>query len=106
MRRRSSNTLSSTPVDMPALDPCVVDDEEGLALLLELWTASDPHRSADAECYEDALRSCLDASRWHLAARLLDLVRAAADDRLMRMVRHAFAQGRRFPLPSEEEVTP
>jgi hypothetical protein len=91
---------------MPELDPYVVEDEEALAQVLEIWAASDPHRSADAECYEDALRSCLDASRWRLAARLLDLVRAAADDRLTRMVRHAFAQGRRFPLPPEEEVTP
>ena len=103
---RRSETLCSPPVEMPALDPGVVEDEEGLALLLELWAASDPHRSADVQCYEDALRSCLDASRWRLAARLLDLVRAAADDRLVRAVRHAFAEGRRFPLPREEELTP
>jgi hypothetical protein len=91
---------------MPALDPGVVEDEEGLALLLELWAASDPHRSADVECYEDALRSCLDASRWRLAFRLLGLIRAAADDRLLRAVCHAFAEGRRFPLPPGDEATP
>jgi hypothetical protein len=85
----------------------VVDDEEGLSHLLEMWAASDPHRSAnDVECYEDALRSCLDASRWRLAARLLGLVRADADDRLVRAVRHAFGEGRRFPLPPGEEVAP
>jgi hypothetical protein len=106
MRRRSPTTCCSTFVDLPALDPCLVDDEEALAALLETWAASDPHRSAnDAECYEDALRSCLDASRWRLAARLLDLVRAAADDRLVRMVRHAFAEGRRFPLAKEERAS-
>jgi hypothetical protein len=104
---RPATAWCFAPVELPALDPSVVDDEDGLALLLELWAASDPHRSADeVECYEDALRSCLDASRWRLAARLLGLVRAAADDRLVRMVRHAFAEGRRFPPPSEEGVSP
>ena len=98
------STTSAETRDLPALDPCLVDDEEALAALLETWAASDPHRSAnDAECYEDALRSCLDASRWRLASRLLSLVRTAADDRLGRAVRHAFAEGRRFPLRPEEE---
>jgi hypothetical protein len=104
MSSRSPTTCCSTLVDLPALDPCLVDDEEALAAFLETWAASDQHRSVDdAERYEDALRSCLDASRWRLAARLLDLVRAAANDRLVRAVRHAFGEGRRFPMPLEEE---
>ena len=107
MRHRSSKMVCATPVDMPTLDPCVVDDEETLASLLETWAASDPVRAGgEVECYEDALRSCLDASRWRLASRLLGLGRASADDRLVRAVRHAFAEGRRFPMPPEEEVTP
>ena len=104
MTGRPSIACSSTSFELPALDPSLVDDEEGLAHLLEAWAASDPCRAAqDIECFEAALRACLDPSRWRLASRLLGLLRAAADDRLVQAVRHAFAEGRRFPLPSEQE---
>jgi hypothetical protein len=104
MRHGSSKMVCATTVDMPALDPCVVDDEEALAALLGTWAASDPVRAGgEVDCFEAALRSCLDASRWRLAARLLGLVRAADDDRLARLVGHALAEGRRFPLPPEED---
>jgi len=98
---------STMSYELPALDPCIVDDEEALAALLETWAAGDPCRAADeVECFEAALRECLDASRWRLAARLIGLIRAAADDRLVRLVRHAFGEGRRFSRGPEEEVVP
>ncbi len=105
---RAPWTTCATPsVDLPPLDPGVVDDEEALAALLETWVARDPSRAAgEIQCFEDALQGCLDASRWRLASRLLGLVLAAADDRLVRAVRHAFAEGRRFPIGPEEEVAP
>ena len=50
-------TCCHPSVDLPALDPCVVDDEEALAALLETWAASDPQSAAgEIECFEDALQ--------------------------------------------------
>ena len=90
-------------VDLPTLTPALVADDEELTFLLETWAANDPHRSADEiECFETALRASLDAERWSLASRLLGLVRAAADDRLVRVVRHAFDEGRQYPFGGAE----
>ena len=92
---------------MPPLTPSLVADEEELGQLLEAWAASDAQATADEiVCFETALRDSLDADRWGLASRLVGLVRATADDRLVRAVRHAFAEGRRFPAPAETESKP
>jgi hypothetical protein len=92
------------PTELPALDPLTVGDDSDLALAVETWALSDVATSeAEIDCFETALQGGLDPARWQLANRLLGLIRAAADDRLVRGVRWGFENGRRFPLPSTPE---
>jgi hypothetical protein len=86
----------------PVLDPIAVADDCDLALAVETWALSDVATSeAEIACFVTALQGGLDADRWALASRLLGLIRAAADDRLVRAVRWAFEQGRQHPPPKE-----
>jgi hypothetical protein len=90
------------PTELPVLDPLTVADDCDLALAVDTWASLDIAMSEDEiACYETALQAGLDADRWQLASRLLGLIRAAADDRLVRAVRWGFEQGRRHPLPKE-----
>lgn len=94
------------PVELPALSPEVVGDDELLTVAVTTWSVADEGRDdEDVERFEAALQACLDAERWGLASRLLGLLRVAADDRLTRAVAWAFLEGRRFPL-SPPEVAP
>lgn len=85
------------------LDPAVVADEALLADAIMAWAASDDDRD-DEEIgrFETALEGSLDAARWALASRLLGLIRAAAEARMIRAVVWAFNEGRRHPLPASE----
>lgn len=87
------------------LDPAVVaDDDELLADAVMAWVGVDDDRD-DEEIgrFESALEASLDAARWALANRLLGLLRAAADARVIRAVVWAFNEGRRHPLPPAPE---
>ncbi|MFI5301897.1 MAG: hypothetical protein ACHREM_27730 [Polyangiales bacterium] len=82
-------------VDEPVLTADIVEDEAALAEIVEVWAATQvlPWRD-DIQCIEAALRESLDPGLYRLLDRLLGLVRAAADERLVRGVRWGFEQGR------------
>ena len=85
---------------LPSLDPSVVEDDALLGERLDAWLlALGPTRDgATISEFETALQASLDPARWQLASRLLGLIRADADDRLLAALRWAFTEGRRFPL--------
>lgn len=89
-----------TPTDQTAAEPVltadVVEDETALAEVVEAWSAVQVLPwSEDIRCIEAALRESLDPGPYRLLDRLLGLVRATADEQLVRGVRWGFDQGRR-----------
>lgn len=95
--------MNELAIDLPQLDPGTVADESQLADIVEAWALTDVLDSAnDIACFEAALQDSLDAASWGLASRLLGLMRAAADDRILRAVRWAFLEGLRHALLKEE----
>ncbi|MFI5302069.1 MAG: hypothetical protein ACHREM_28595 [Polyangiales bacterium] len=87
----------------PVLTADIVDDETALAEIVEAWSATQAFTwSEDIRCFEAALRESVDAGGYALLDRLLGLVRAAADERLVRGVSWGFEQGRRTSSAREE----
>ncbi|MFI5302618.1 MAG: hypothetical protein ACHREM_31400 [Polyangiales bacterium] len=98
---RSEILLDASIVE-PVLTADVAQDEPALAEIVEAWAANQLLPWAeDIRCFEAALRESLDAGGYALLDRLLGLVRAAADERLVRGVRWGFEQGRRTSSAGE-----
>ena len=91
--------------ELPQLDPYVVEMDDELAEVVDAVVVREPRsreRHGDICEHVELLRGCVEPDVWPLVEEIRGRIREREEALRLGLVRWAFDQGRRYPLPAGE----